>query len=143
MEENQLLELSIEEEGSKITLKKAQPSPIQNITPITIPQSIPLQSLGSSSHANPGSTVSGEETKKLHEIKSPLVGTFYRSPKPGAPPFVNVKDKITKGQTLCIIEAMKVMNEIKSDVDGEIVEICVKDAESVDFGRVLFRVEVS
>lgn len=78
----------------------------------------------------------------LHEIKSPLVGTFYSSPKPDSPPFVEVGDKIKKGQTLCIVEAMKNFNEIESDVTGVVKEICVSGSELVEFGKVLFRVEV-
>lgn len=139
MDKNQLVELSIEEGENKISLKKSCPSPVQNVPLIhyQFPQVTQPQTKESVSQQP-----KKEEVKEFCEIKSPLVGTFYRSPKPGAPPFVNVKDKITKGQTLCIVEAMKVMNEIKSDVDGIIVEICVKDGEPVDFGRVLFKVEL-
>jgi acetyl-CoA carboxylase biotin carboxyl carrier protein len=86
-----------------------------------------------------------EESPKvsnLFEIKSPLVGTYYSSPKPDAPHFVEVGDKIKKGQTLCIVEAMKNFNEIESEVDGIIREICCKNQELVEFGKVLFRVEL-
>ena len=77
----------------------------------------------------------------LEEISSPMVGTFYSAPKPGVPDFVKVGDKVSVGQTLCIVEAMKLMNEIESDVAGTIREILVENAGPVQFGQVLFRVE--
>ncbi|MDG2615364.1 acetyl-CoA carboxylase biotin carboxyl carrier protein [Thermoleptolyngbya sichuanensis XZ-Cy5] len=79
-------------------------------------------------------------TEKLVEITSPIVGTFYSAPAPDEPPFVNVGDRIRNGQTVCIIEAMKIMNEIEAEVNGEIVEILVKNGDSVEFGQVLMRV---
>ena len=78
-----------------------------------------------------------EENYKV--IKSPMVGTFYASSAPDKAPFVKVGDKIHKGQVVCIVEAMKLMNEIESEFDGEIVEICVKNEEVVDFGKPLFK----
>lgn len=84
-----------------------------------------------------------EETKKkYHVIKSPLVGTFYRSPSPGAPPFVEEGDMVSKGQVLCIIEALKVMNEIESDVDGKVSKILVENGQPVEYGQELFYIEV-
>ena len=77
----------------------------------------------------------------LIEIKSPMVGTFYRSPEPGAEPYVKAGSRITPGQTLCIIEAMKIMNELESEVSGTVREILAEDAQPVEFGQVLFRVE--
>lgn len=79
-------------------------------------------------------------TEKLVEITSPIVGTFYSAPAPDEPPFVNVGDRIRNGQTVCIIEAMKIMNEIEAEVNGEIVEILVKNGDSVEFGQALMRV---
>ena len=75
------------------------------------------------------------------DIKSPMVGTFYGAPEPGAKPYVSVGDKISKGQTLCIIEAMKIMNEIEAEVAGEVVEILVENGTPVEFGQVLMRVK--
>ncbi len=77
----------------------------------------------------------------LIEIKSPMVGTYYRAPEPGAEPYVKVGSRVSGGQTLCIIEAMKIMNEIESEVAGTVREILVDDAQPVEFGQVLFRVE--
>ena len=75
-----------------------------------------------------------------YEIKAPLVGTFYSSPKPSDPPFVNVGDKITKGQTICIIEAMKIFNDIESEVNGVIHEVCVKDGSPVEYDQVIIKI---
>lgn len=77
----------------------------------------------------------------LKEITSPFVGTYYRSPSPGAAAYINVGDKIAPGKVLCIIEAMKIMNEIEAEISGEIVEMCVENESYVEFGQVLFRVK--
>ena len=82
-----------------------------------------------------------QSISNLVPIKAPLVGTFYRAPSPDAPPFVDVGDMVKPGQTVCIIEAMKVMNEIKSDISGRIVEILVKNEEPVEYGQELFLIE--
>ena len=79
--------------------------------------------------------------QKLIEITSPMVGTFYRAPAPEEPPFVSVGDRIGSGQTVCIIEAMKLMNELEAEVNGKIVEILVENSEPVEFGQVLMRVD--
>ncbi|MFN3870760.1 MAG: acetyl-CoA carboxylase biotin carboxyl carrier protein [Aquificaceae bacterium] len=81
--------------------------------------------------------------ENLHVIKSPLVGTFYRSPSPGAPPFVEVGDMVSPGQVLCIIEALKVMNEIESDVRGKVVKILVENGETVEYGQPLFIIDTN
>jgi len=78
----------------------------------------------------------------LHEIKAPLVGTYYSSPKPSDPPFVNVGDKINKGDTICIIEAMKIFNEIESDVSGIVKEICVENGSPVEFDQLIVKISV-
>jgi acetyl-CoA carboxylase biotin carboxyl carrier protein len=77
----------------------------------------------------------------LVEVKSPMVGTFYRGPAPDAPPYVEAGTQVSKGQTLCILEAMKLMNELECEVDGIIREILVEDADPVEFGQVLYRIE--
>jgi acetyl-CoA carboxylase biotin carboxyl carrier protein len=77
----------------------------------------------------------------LKEVKSPMVGTFYRSPEPGAEPYVKVGSRITSGQTVCIIEAMKIMNEIEAEITGVVREVSVDDAQPVEFGQVLFRID--
>jgi acetyl-CoA carboxylase biotin carboxyl carrier protein len=78
--------------------------------------------------------------EKLHEVKSPIVGTFYESPSPGAPPFVKVGDQVEVGQVLCIVEAMKLMNEIEADVAGEIVKRIASSGQPVEYGQPLFAI---
>jgi acetyl-CoA carboxylase biotin carboxyl carrier protein len=77
----------------------------------------------------------------LKEIKSPMVGTFYKAPEPGADPYVKVGSRVTSGQTVCIIEAMKIMNEIEAEISGVVREVLVDDAQPVEFGQVLYRVD--
>ena len=77
----------------------------------------------------------------LREVKSPMVGTFYKAPEPGAEPYVKVGSRVSPGQTVCIIEAMKIMNEIESEVQGVIKEVCVENGQPVEFGQALFRVD--
>jgi acetyl-CoA carboxylase biotin carboxyl carrier protein len=79
----------------------------------------------------------------LVEITSPMVGTFYRAPAPDAPPYVEVGDRVEQGQTLCILEAMKLMNELEAEIAGTIREIAVSNADPVEFGQVLFRIDPS
>jgi acetyl-CoA carboxylase biotin carboxyl carrier protein len=81
-----------------------------------------------------------ELAEKLHEVKSPIVGTFYESPSPGAPPFVKVGDQVEVGQVLCIVEAMKLMNEIEADVAGEIIRRVASSGQPVEYGQALFAI---
>ncbi|MFZ5475348.1 MAG: acetyl-CoA carboxylase biotin carboxyl carrier protein [Myxococcota bacterium] len=90
----------------------------------------------------PAPTVSAAPARPATEmkvVKAPIVGTFYRSPAPDAPPYVNIGDRVKKGQVVCIIEAMKLMNQIESDLDGIVAEICVENGQPVQFGQELFR----
>jgi acetyl-CoA carboxylase biotin carboxyl carrier protein len=96
------------------------------------------------SPAGGGSTAEAAEAPRappLKDIKSPMVGTFYKSPEPGADPYVKVGTRVTTGQTVCIIEAMKIMNEIEAEIAGVVREVMVDDAQPVEFGQVLFRVD--
>jgi acetyl-CoA carboxylase biotin carboxyl carrier protein len=93
-----------------------------------------------------GAAVSGDgelarPAALLKDIRSPMVGTFYKSPEPGAEPYVKVGSRVTSGQTVCIIEAMKIMNEIEAEIAGVVREIMADDAQPVEFGQVLFRVD--
>ena len=85
--------------------------------------------------------VEAPRASPLKDIKSPMVGTFYKSPEPGADPYVKVGTRVTTGQTVCIIEAMKIMNEIEAEIAGVVREVMVDDAQPVEFGQVLFRVD--
>lgn len=80
------------------------------------------------------------DSSRVSEVSAPMVGVFYCAPAPGAEPFVHVGSKVKKGETLCILEAMKLMNEVVAERDGEVVEVCVNDGELVEYGRVLFRI---
>jgi len=128
MDDNQLSELEIEEEGQRIKLKKATPA-----QPIPMfPASHPPAAGAAASHA--------PETSAI-EITSPMVGTFYRAPSPGAKPYTEIGEVIKPGDIVCIIEAMKLMNEIKAEVGGKIVRILVENGEPVEFGQKLFEIE--
>jgi len=91
--------------------------------------------------AAPAAAPAAPAAPRLIEVKSPMVGTFYRAPEPGAEPYAKAGSRISAGQTLCIIEAMKIMNELEAEVSGTIREVLVEDAQPVEFGQVLFRVE--
>ena len=84
---------------------------------------------------------SASTAPQLKEIRSPMVGTFYKAPEPGAEPYIKVGNRVTPGQTVCIIEAMKIMNEIEAEIAGVVREVSVEDAQPVEFGQVLFRVD--
>jgi acetyl-CoA carboxylase biotin carboxyl carrier protein len=114
-------------------------------SPSPLPPS-PAAGAGSSEQGGGSGPVAAplaEPTSPLSEIKSPMVGTFYAQPEPGAEPYVRVGSRVTPGQTLCIIEAMKIMNPIDAEVAGVIKEVCVQDAQPVEFGQVLFRVDTN
>jgi acetyl-CoA carboxylase biotin carboxyl carrier protein len=87
------------------------------------------------------STAAEQPGEELLDVHSPMVGTFYRAPAPDAPPYVEIGDRVKAGQTLCILEAMKLMNELESEVTGVVREISVQNADPVEYGQVLFRVE--
>ncbi len=137
MNENNLLELEIEREGMRIKLKRGSlesASAMPTIEYSTQPQ-ITINTPFSQE-------VSKEKISiKTTEIKSPMVGTFYRAPSPEAAPFVEVGQEIEVGQVVCIIEAMKLMNEIKSEIKGRIIEALADNAEPVEFGQPLFLIE--
>ena len=132
MESRGLVELEMEHQGLRIRLKKASSSPAPQVVEYVtgIPQA---------AGAAPGATPVEEGHRIV--IKSPMVGTFYRTPAPDAPPFVEVGQDLEVGQVVCIIEAMKLMNEIKSEVAGRIVEVLVENGAPVEFGQPLFMVE--
>ena len=90
--------------------------------------------------AAPAAPAAAPEEEGLHVVKSPIVGTFYEAPSPGAPPFIKVGDHVNAGQVLCIVEAMKLMNEIESEVAGEIAKILVKNGQPVEYGQPLFAI---
>jgi len=135
MNENGLSELEVEKEGMRIKLRKGQ---IQEAASASSPIIIEKEALAAKSEKSEAEV---KEAAGLIEIKSPMVGTFYRAPSPEAPPFVEVDSIIEPGQVICIIEAMKLMNEIKAEVKGKIKEILVENAEPVEFGQPIFLIE--
>lgn len=141
MNENDLSELEIEKEGMRIKLKKCT-HPSQEY-PLSAPVVIEREErlAPSEAAAQAGRYPAKEAAANRIEIKSPMVGTFYRAPSPEAPPFVQVNQDIEPGQVICIIEAMKLMNEIKAELKGKILEILVDNAEPVEFGQPLFLIE--
>jgi len=133
MNENGLTELEMEKNGLKIRLKKGSDG---NVTKIFEQPATAKPQTG-----KPEIPASPRLSIKTSEIKSPMVGTFYQAPSPDSPPFVKPGDSIEAGQVVCIIEAMKLMNEIKSDVKGRIASVLVENADPVEFGQTLFLVE--
>ncbi|SJZ46003.1 acetyl-CoA carboxylase biotin carboxyl carrier protein [Chitinophaga eiseniae] len=140
-------ELSIEQDKFKITIKQkdnevqqviavpAAAAPIQTVAAVA-PAAAPVQAA-----AAPAAAPSAPKADNLITIKSPMIGTFYRSAGPDKAPFINVGDEVTAGKVVCIIEAMKLFNEIESEVSGKIVKVLVDDATPVEYDQPLFLVE--
>lgn len=137
--DNQLSEITLEDGDKAITIKKGGnvvtsavlPQPAVSVAPATAqapaPSEAPAQKAGNEPKGTP--------------ITSPMVGAFYAAPSPGSEPYVKVGDVVKAGQVVCIVEAMKLMNEIESEVSGKVVQICVEDGQSVEYGQVLMYVE--
>ncbi len=146
MGENHLAEIDLETSQMKLKLKKnATPNVIQQNLVAPNPELIqaPLQFPEQNANNSRDQATSIEKTREdnCHKIASPMSGTFYSAPSPNSDPYVKVGQTVSEGQTVCIIEAMKMMNEIKSDKDGKITKIVVNNAELVDKGSALFHVE--
>ena len=134
-------------DGLKISMKKN--SNVIEASTHTVPvvtkeektslMNIPSTTAGATTNDAVTNSSVTEENYKI--VKSPMVGTFYSSSAPGKPPYVSVGDKVKKGQVLCVIEAMKLMNEIESEFDGEIAEICVKNEDVIEYGQPLFKIK--
>jgi oxaloacetate decarboxylase alpha subunit len=135
MNENELTEIEIEREGMKVKIKKAAAEGFVPVykqpTQYHVETQGAPQKIDSAPAANPN----------RKEIKSPMVGTFYRSPSPDAPVYTEVGQIVEIGQVVCIVEAMKLMNEIKSEIRGKVVEVAVENAQPIEFGQVLFALE--
>ncbi len=143
--DSKLSELVLEDSEQAIVLKKNEHQVISQVMPTSNMTQIPLASVGDvSNNLQTAVEIKEEEVKekpKGRPITSPMVGTFYKAPSPDASPFVTVGDIVATGQVVCIIEAMKMMNEIEAEVSGRVVEICVADGQSVEYGQVLMYVE--
>lgn len=143
--DSELSELVLEDSEQAIVLKKNENQVISQVVPSSNMAQIPLASVGTVSNNTQTAVETKEEEVKEKPkgkpITSPMVGTFYKAPSPDASPFVTVGDMVATGQVVCIIEAMKMMNEIEAEVSGHVVEICVADGQSVEYGQVLMYVE--
>jgi len=138
-------EIKIETEEIRLIVRNQLKANQSTITAIPTTQAVqqPLETplVQSTQNTTPTEKSAEEDTSKYIEIKSPMVGTFYRKPAPDKPAYVNVGDDISEGQVLCIIEAMKLFNEIESEVNGKIVKVLVEDASPVEYDQPLFLVE--
>ena len=157
MREHDLSEFELEQEHTKLRLRKnaaGQPiswaagavptlpmSPVAYASPVT-PNGTPVLTAPPMPGASP-ILENAEEDVDLAIVKSPIVGTFYRSPEPGAKPFVDIGQTVRKGEVLCIIEAMKLMNEINAECDGEIIKAYVENGQAVQYGERLFAIKPS
>ena len=136
--------LEIERTGTRVSLSKTPP--YGGATSLGISAPVPVSAGAASDDVQVVPPLEEEErapSSHLIEVTSPMVGTFYRSPAPDTSPYVDVGSKVSAGETLCIIEAMKLMNELECEVAGTINEICIEDAQPVEFGQVLFLVDPS
>ncbi|WP_270170462.1 acetyl-CoA carboxylase biotin carboxyl carrier protein [Paenibacillus sp. SYP-B4298] len=148
VDQTSVQELEIENEGTRLLIRKPGKTEVVNVqtasvphtySPVAMPQASPAPAVQpeASAPAAPASPAASG----LHQIVSPMVGTFYRSPSPDAAPFVNTGDRVSEKSVVCILEAMKLMNELEADVRGEIVEVLVENGQLVEFGQPLFLVK--
>ncbi len=148
LEGTDISELSIEEEGLSISLKRGANQEftvpqINNMPPEQVEQKVKkaVQNSDRSTQDQSAAEKTEQQEDNKQQIEAPMVGTFYRSPAPDADPFVEVGDVVKENDILCIIEAMKLMNEIEAEVSGQIAEILVNDGESVEYGQPIFVIE--
>jgi len=130
LRETDITELQLEKDGTKVRIKRER---------MLSPMEIQVQRFSSLQEKVTPQTA--EEETRLITITSPIVGTFYRAPSPEAAPFVELGSRVKKGQVLCIVEAMKLMNEIESEIDGTVIKILVENSQPVEYGEPLFLIE--
>lgn len=154
VDESGVDELEIEEEGTRVRIAKSKSNSVLQMPPGFTSQYILQQptayqpNVQVTTPSQPSSVTEKDslhETteKKYHEVRSPIVGTFYRAPAPNADPYVEIGSNVQVGTVLCIIEAMKLMNEIESDVAGRVVKICVENGQPVEYNQCLFMIDPS
>src|SRR5260221_2143994 len=143
--EKDIAEFELERGDVKVRIKRAapEPQPVERI--ISIPTPVAVQApMSAAEAAAPTAAVvpaaPAEKAEELQMVKSPMVGTYYESPSPGSPPFVKPGDSIEAGQVLCIVEAMKLMNEIEADVSGEVVKCLVRNGQPIEYGQDLYAI---
>ena len=137
--DNQLSEITLEDGDKAITIKKGVQGAVV-MQPAAPAMSAPAVQATAAAESAPAA-IQTSDTPKGTPITSPMVGAFYAAPSPGSEPYVKVGDVVKAGQVVCIVEAMKLMNEIESEVSGKVVQICVEDGQSVEYGQVLMYVE--
>jgi acetyl-CoA carboxylase biotin carboxyl carrier protein len=155
LDQSSLDSLELDQEGTRVRLSKGSAGGLArfpastagpSVAPVPAAQDMPASpSAGNSVGVSPSAQESEVESAQEHliPVTSPMVGTFYRSPGPDAPPFVDVGGRVGTGTVLCIIEAMKLMNELESEVEGTIAKIVVENAQPVEYGQVLFLIDPS
>jgi acetyl-CoA carboxylase biotin carboxyl carrier protein len=151
LDEKEITEFELEEQGMKLRIRKASasaPAVVQALVPVPQPVAVAAPAPAPVAPAAPVAAAppaapAPEPDAGLVIVKSPIVGTFYRTPDPNSPPFVSVGDKVRPGQVMCIIEAMKLMNEIESELSGEIVTIHHESGQPVQFGDPLFSIRTA
>ncbi|MBN2346928.1 MAG: acetyl-CoA carboxylase biotin carboxyl carrier protein [Candidatus Aminicenantes bacterium] len=137
-----LTELTIKDGGYQVTLKReGQPAAFPHQSLPGIDEAVAAADGTCEPVASAAEPEDAPDKPELHEVKAPLVGTFYRAPAPDAAPFIEEGDRVEVNDKLCIVEAMKIMNEIESPVRGIVREICARNGATVEFGQVLFRIE--
>jgi acetyl-CoA carboxylase biotin carboxyl carrier protein len=133
--------IQIKQKDFEIEMEKGGETVVVETAPASQPQAAPAPAAIPASSGSAAEETAVPESKKGELIASPMVGTFYAAPSPDSPPFVKVGDTVRKGQTLCILEAMKIMNELEAEFDCKILEVLVEDGEPVEYDKPLFRVE--
>lgn len=146
VDKTSIQEVEIENEGARLCIRKPGKSEIVQVqpqlaaaAPQNVPQALAVAPAVNEPAAQPAKPA--ENAANLHTIASPMVGTFYRSSSPDAQPYVNIGDKVGEKTTVCIIEAMKLMNELEAEVKGEIIDILVENGQLVEYGQPLFLVK--
>ncbi|CAA2101945.1 acetyl-CoA carboxylase biotin carboxyl carrier protein [Variovorax paradoxus] len=140
--ESNISELEITETEGKVRIVKGGgAAPVQYVQTLAAPQTAAAPAAGAPAAPAAASAPAAEAAPSGHAVKSPMVGTFYRSSSPGAPAFVEVGSKVSEGDTLCIIEAMKILNEIEADKSGTVTQILGENGQAVEYGQPLFIIE--
>lgn len=137
-----ITDFEMEHDDFKIRIKKDAPEIITQSVAAPAPAPAATAAVAATAAA-PAAEAPQAEEDNFHKVTSPMVGTFYRSPSPGSPSYASVGDQIKKGQVLCIVEAMKIMNEIQADVDGVVKKIHVDNEAPVEYGEVMFSIEAN
>ena len=149
LENSSLTKLRLEEDGTVLELEAEPPQQLVSVAapavaaPVTAapaPSAPPAPAPAAAAPSSGDSDDAPYDMSKLTLVKAPMVGVFYAAPSPGADPFVHVGSKVKKGDTLCVMEAMKLMNEVVAEVDGEVVDVCVEDGDLVEFGGTLMKI---